>query len=140
MKLKLIAISAIALQFGACSTVVNGTNQKIAFSTGSVSGADCSLTGGKNAAINVDFQSPAEVKVKRSSKALNLSCSKAGYQTAEKLIDGKVEATTGGNVLIGGFIGAGVDAATGALYKYPEAVDLPLTAVGSTTMVEPIAK
>ena len=50
--------------------------------------------------------------------------------TAETLIDGKVEATTGGNVLIGGFVGAGIDAATGALYKYPSEVDLPLTPEG----------
>ncbi len=140
MKLKLIGIAALALQLGACSTVVNGTNQTIAFTTGSVSGADCALTGGSNHAVNEAFQTPAEVKVPRSGKALNLSCAKAGYKTAEALIDGKVEETTGGNVLIGGFIGAGVDAITGALYRYPDTVDLPLTMGSGMATDEPIAK
>ncbi len=141
MKIKLLAVSAIALQLCACSTVMNGTNQAIAFTTGQEEGADCSLTGGKNGAVNETFQTPSEIRVKRSSKALNLKCSKAGFQTAEKLLDGKVEGTSAGNVVLGGFIGAGVDAATGALYRYPETVDLPLLRIGEVAApVEPIAK
>ncbi len=140
MKTKIIAISILAIQLGACSTIVNGSNQSIAFTTGNVTGADCSLTGGSNHAVNKTFTSPAEVEVPRSSKALNLKCSKSGYATAEKSIDGKVEETTGGNLLLGGFIGAGVDAATGALYKYPDEVDLVLESLGAASSSEPIAK
>lgn len=121
---KITAIAAAALLLPACSTVVNGTNQSIAFNTGNVTGADCELTGGSEFAVSENFVSPADVQVPRSKKALQLSCSKAGYETAKKTVNSKVEATTGGNLLIGGFIGAGVDAATGALYKYPETVSL----------------
>lgn len=140
MKLKLIAVSILALQLGACSTIVNGTNQEVAFTTGQVSEADCSLTGGSDNAVNQTFETPAELKLPRSKKALNLSCSKAGYETAEKQILGKIEGSTGGNIIAGGGIGLGIDALTGAIYRYPDAIDLPLTPVGAVTTAEPIAK
>lgn len=140
MKIKVLLIWVSALQLGACSTIVNGTNQSIAFTTGAVEGAGCDLTGGSNRAVNESFTTPATIKVPRSGKAMNLKCSKSGYETAERLIDGTVEETTGGNLLLGGFIGAGVDAATGAIYKYPDTVDLPMQALGAVTAAEPIAE
>ena len=140
MKYKVLFGMIAAINLGACSTIVNGTNQSIAFSTGQVEGADCNLTGGSNHAVSKSFTSPAEVEVPRSGKSLTLACSKSGYQSAERQVDSKIEATTGGNLLLGGFVGAGVDAATGAVYKYPEEVDLPMEPAGAATSEEPIAK
>lgn len=125
----LLAVSA-AISLSACSTIVNGSNQSLAFNTGDVTGADCKLTGGSEFAVSEKFTTPATVQVPRSKKALQLACSKAGYEEASRSINSKVEATTGGNLLLGGFIGAGVDAATGALYKYPETITLPMTKRG----------
>lgn len=124
--IKLLTGAAILAYLPACSTIVNGTNQSVSFTTGKVKGADCELTGGSNFAVNESFKSPARIEIPRSKKALELACSKEGYVDASKTVYSKVEATTGGNILLGGFIGAGVDAATGALYKYPETVVLML--------------
>lgn len=141
MNTKFIFLAVTTIAISGCSTVINGTNQSIDFRTGTVSGADCELTGGSDFAVQETFKTPASVEVPRSKKALQLECSKDGYQTASKTVNSQVEATTGGNILLGGFIGAGVDAATGALYKYPEGVNLPLEAELTTPTVtgEPIS-
>jgi len=140
MKIKLIGITLLAINVSACSTIVNGSNQTVAFNTAEVTGASCELTGGSDFKVNEKFTTPAEVEVPRSKKALQLGCSKPGYQTASKTVNSRVEGTTGGNLLFGGFIGAGVDAATGALYKYPETVVLNMEPVGGMISSEPIAE
>lgn len=121
---KIVAITAMTALLPACSTIVNGSNQSVAFNTSDVQGASCGLTGGSELAVNKKFTSPAEVQVPRSKKALQLECSKTGYKTASKVVHSKIEATMGGNLLVGGIVGGAVDAATGAMYKYPETVVL----------------
>lgn len=127
---RLAIIMVVALSLGACSTIVNGTNQSVAFNSGAVTGANCKLTGGSEFAVSETFVTPANVQVPRSKKALQLACTKAGYKDATRTVNSKVEATTGGNLLLGGVVGAGVDAATGALYKYPESVILQMESIG----------
>jgi len=141
MTFKLLAMSAATLCLGACSTVVNGKNQSVAFDTGAVTGADCTATGGSDFAVNKQFQTPADVKLPRSSKTIDITCNKTGYQTASRSISGKVEGSTAGNLVLGGPIGVGVDALTGAIYKYPDTVSIPMEALGTTPTVtgEPIA-
>ena len=54
-----------------------------------------------------------------------------------------MEGTTGGNVLAGGFVGLGVDAMTGAMFKYPDTIMIEMQKVGETltqTIDEPIAR
>ncbi len=132
-RLLMTAMAAFALTtLPACSTIVNGSNQTINFDSGSVSGANCELTGGSKLSVNETFVTPAEVKVPRSKKALKLKCDKSGYQTLNKTIASKIESTTAGNLLLGGVIGAGVDAATGAIYKYPEVVTVVMERLGGS--------
>lgn len=124
---KIIALSTTAMMvtlLPACSTVMNGGNQAVTFNTGEVSEANCTITGGSDNAVQLDFVSPAEVKLPRSKKALNVMCSKAGYADATQIVNSKVEASTAGNIITGGIIGVGVDALTGALYKYPDVVQI----------------
>lgn len=122
--LKLVTLMAAGMLLPACSTIINGSNQSLAINTGEVTGASCNLTGGSEFAVKEKFKTPAAIQVPRSKKALQLACTKAGYKDASRSINSKVEATTGGNLLIGGVIGGAVDAATGAMYKYPETVVL----------------
>lgn len=119
---KIVAITAIATFLPACSTVVNGSNQLVKFNTGDVTGAKCKATGGSDLAVNEHFVTPAEVKLPRSKKKLDVTCNKEGYKEATKVVHSKVEGSTAGNVIAGGVIGIGVDALTGAIYKYPETV------------------
>ena len=43
------------------------------------------------------------------------------------IVESNYEAMNAGNILIGGFIGIGVDAATGAMWKYPTAIVVPMS-------------
>ena len=133
MKLKLIVALTAAVSLSACSTIVNGSNQMVKFDTGEVVGADCVATGGSSNSVNERFVTPAEVKIPRSKKILIIECNKEGYQTGEERVGGQVEGSTGGNILIGGPIGVGVDALTGAIYKYPDTISIPMTRVGRST-------
>lgn len=130
MNTKLILALVASVSLSACSTIVNGSNQMVSFNTGDVVGADCVATGGSDYAVNETFTTPAEVKLPRSKKKVDITCNKAGYQTATKSILGKVEGSTAGNIIAGGGIGLGVDALTGAIYKYPDTVMIPMDRVG----------
>lgn len=133
MKPLFIAISAAAIGLSGCSTVVNGSNQLVEFSTGDVTGAQCNVTGGSDNAVNETFTTPAEVKIPRSKKTLIVECDKDGYQTGTEQAIGRVEGTTGGNILLGGPVGVGVDALTGAIYKYPDTILIEMVRIGAET-------
>ena len=133
MNIKLIALLAASISVSACSTIVNGSNQMVNFNTGDVVGADCVATGGSSNSVNEMFVTPAEVKIPRSKKILIVECNKPGYQTGEERVAGQVEGSTGGNILLGGPIGVGVDALTGAIYKYPDTVVIDMVRNGVST-------
>ncbi len=126
MNIKTIGLLSLAFSLSACSTIVNGSNQDISFNTKNVTGAQCELTGGSKFAVQESFVTPAVVKVPRSKKALQATCSMPGYQTTTKTIPSNYEVATAGNLLLGGVVGAGVDAATGAIYKYPDVVTITM--------------
>jgi hypothetical protein len=49
------------------------------------------------------------------------------YVMGSSIIPSNVEAMTAGNVIFGGVIGLGVDAASGAMNKYPDIVTVAMT-------------
>jgi len=130
-KLSLVLVATAMAFLPACSTIVNGTGQSIDFDTGEVTEANCLITGGENGTVNEKFVSPATLSIPRSKKVINIGCNKEGYQDASIIVDSKYEASTAGNVVAGGFIGLGVDAMTGALYKYPGTITIPMVALDS---------
>jgi len=143
MNYKLLLLTAAAVSLSGCSTIANGKNQAVQFTTGDVEGASCAVTGGRDGVVNEKFTTPAEVQIRRAKAAIDVECSKAGYQTATRRVESKMEGTTGGNVVAGGFVGLGVDAMTGAMFKYPDTILVDMVKNGvSTPMVtdEPIAK
>jgi hypothetical protein len=124
-------LSLACMSLGACSTIVNGQNQRVRVNTGPVSDAECVAIGGSKGKVAETFLTPADVKFPRSSKTIDIRCDKTGYQTATQTISGKVEGTTAGNLAVGGPIGLGVDALTGAIYRYPDIVSIPMTRLKS---------
>ena len=139
MNIKLLTTAIAAISLSGCSTVFNGSNQLVKFDTGDVSGASCNATGGSDFSVDEQFITPAEVRVPRSKKTLKVECSKAGYQTANQNVVGRIEGTTAGNLLIGGPLGVGVDALSGAIYKYPDTISLQMAKNGEPHN-EPLAK
>lgn len=130
MQSKIIFISTVAVVSCGCATFVTGTHQDLKFTTGDITEADCKLFHfGNNPEKqkNVQsFQTPATLSVKRSSKALVLECSKNGYETAKIKITPRQQRPSTTSMLAGGVTGSIVDSATGASYKYPERVYLPM--------------
>lgn len=103
-----------------CASIVSGTNQSISVVTPPTTGAMCSLSNNKgNWFIN---KTPGSVTVHQSYNDLNVSCNKKGYLPASQKVKSKTKAMAFGNAIFGGVIGAGVDVASGAAYKYPPVV------------------
>ena len=118
-------LAAGALLSG-CASIVNGTSESIAITTPPTTGATCELSNGVG---TWTVTSPGAVTVDRSKHDAQITCKKDGFQDASATIPSDFEGWTLGNLLIGGVIGIGVDAATGAMHNYPHAFAVPMTAV-----------
>jgi hypothetical protein len=70
--------------------------------------------------------SPGSVTVHKTKTDLNVHCTKDGFQDATITAPSKFGGATFGNVIAGGLIGAGVDAASGANYYYDTPITVPL--------------
>jgi hypothetical protein len=91
-----------------CATMTKGTTQSIAINS-SPSGATVIIDGMPMG------QTPLTISLARSSNHSGV-LSLAGYDDAAFTITRKFTNTTFGNILFGGLIGVGVDAASGANY------------------------
>lgn len=109
------ALSACALLPG-CATITKGTSQVVAISTPGAPGASCTLT--SSAIGSQVVQTPATLTLEKSQQSINVVCKKACFQDAVGVIPSFTEGMTAGNVLVGGVVGLGVDAISGAMNKY----------------------
>jgi hypothetical protein len=123
MRLSILAILAGSLSLGACATVTRGTTEQITFDSQppaamrTSTGLTCPTT-------------PCTLEVSRKSEFV-ATFSKEGYESQDVMVQTRVAgsgvAGFAGNVLIGGVIGMGVDAATGStLEHYPNPVTVSL--------------
>lgn len=69
----------------------------------------------------------------RSMDDLSILCTKDSFQPASIVTPSSTKGMAFGNILFGGFIGAGVDVSTGAAYDYPSLVPVLMTPL-STSM------
>jgi len=121
---RLAAIAALSLSLGACATVIKGGSQSVAITTPPTTGANCTLSDSEG---NWNVVSPGVVTVPRSKNNMAIRCTKEGWQDAAATIPSSFDGWTLGNLIIGGIIGIGVDAATGAINEYPNAFQVPMT-------------
>jgi hypothetical protein len=117
--LSLIAIAAMSSLTG-CASIVSGTNQVVSVETlhsgGNVAGASCKLENNKGVYY---VTTPGTVTVHRAYGDMNVKCEKPGFDPGLASVKSSTKAMMAGNVVFGGIIGAGVDAASGAAYDYP---------------------
>ena len=148
-KLLPIFLVAFAASFlSSCSTVTRGTTQKVTVNSNvpgtlvTVTRTDKPISGKdakKNAAYYREVESkpalqstaPVILELSRKGKYV-ITGTKKGYKKTTALVKGKVSgggaAGMAGNALVGGIIGIGVDAATGAsLDLSPNPVALEMT-------------
>ena len=114
--MKFYIIGALALACVGCATIVKGTSQVVTLSTPGANGAVCTLT--SPAITTVTVTTPGSVTLEKSKENIAVICTRRCFQDGSGVIASSAEITTAGNLLIGGVIGLGVDAAGGAMHKY----------------------
>ncbi|MCE9521866.1 MAG: hypothetical protein K8S25_05475 [Alphaproteobacteria bacterium] len=133
--LSIVAIVVAGVQLSACASIIKGSTASIGVTSPPVTGAICTLNSSQG---SWQMTTPGSVTVERSKNDLQISCKKEGYQDAFAVIPSNFEGWTVGNLIFGGIVGVGVDAATGAMNDYPNAFQVPMTPLTSTNMA-PIA-
>jgi len=97
-----------------CASITRGTTEAYVIET-DPPGAKAVLSNG------LTCTTPCSLKVKRRSE-FTVVLSRAGYETVNanvtSSVDGAGAAGMAGNVLLGGIIGAGIDAGTGAMHSH----------------------
>ena len=117
-----LAISAVVLV--ACATITRGTTQVVAVDTPGAPGASCTIQTQSGPQV---VTTPGSVTLSRGSSALPIQCTKECYLLGSSFIPSNAESMAAGNVIFGGIIGLGVDAASGAMNKYPDVVTVAMT-------------
>jgi hypothetical protein len=117
------AIAALGMALAGCATVVDGSHQSVSVSTTPVQGAACTLT---NTEGTWYLTSPGSVDVHKTKNDLTVSCAKDGFQAGSQVAVSKFGGATFGNIILGGGVGAIVDAASGANYYYDSPMIVPL--------------
>lgn len=121
----LLLVSCLA--FAGCATIVTGTTQSIALNTPGVQGAQCTLT--SSAVGTRVVQTPATLTLPKSADSVAVVCRKECYQDGVGIIASHTETMAAGNILAGGIVGLGVDAASGAMNRYNADNQIAMVAV-----------
>jgi hypothetical protein len=115
---RFLMLSFLLVSYG-CATIVQGTSQKVPINT-IPQEADVRIDG------SIKVMTPATVELARKSDH-TLFITKAGYYDESFTLRSQISEYLAGNCLLGGIIGMGVDAASGAAYKLvPEQVIVQL--------------
>jgi hypothetical protein len=137
--LRLLLAAALAAPCVGCASVTRGTTENISIST-TPSGAVAEVSG---LDVPTSCVTPCVVVAKRSAD-ITVTVNKEGYEPQiiplTKEIPGTGAAGFAGNLLLGGVVGMGVDAATGAALDHkpnPVIVTLQPTAPASTRPAKP---
>jgi hypothetical protein len=116
---RLAGLGLVAISMTGCATIVSGTTQKVSV-TSQPSGAKVTADGKTTSTTPTDFT------LERKNDH-TLEFSKDGYKSSTVMLKKTINGMLAGNILIGGLIGTGVDAVSGANNKLiPERVDVTL--------------
>ena len=136
MKIKLITAIVASISLSACATVTKGSNDTVKM-TSVPSEASVVFEDTAQKLQPARCQTPCEIEMNRKRSYL-ATVSKAGYEDYVVVMEPKLSASGGtamaGNLLLGGIIGAGVDAATGASKDLtPNNLEVTLAPKGGTS-------
>jgi hypothetical protein len=121
---RLCAVLLLTATLPACATITSGSTASISVLT-EPAGATCTLQR-DGTVIGVVNPTPGTVQVSRSSRDIAIRCTRPGHSPGVSTVASQIQPMTAGNLLIGGVIGLAVDAASGAMSRYPENVVLTL--------------
>ena len=112
-----LAVAAAAMALSGCATIIKGTTQSVSLDSTPVQGAACTLVNSEGTWF---VATPGSITVHKTKTDITATCKKDGYQDAIQTIPSHFNGATAGNIIAGGLIGIGVDAASGANYSYPD--------------------
>ena len=115
---------AASVALGACATLTTGTDETVSIVTDPPE-ASCALKRGDQV-VGIANPTPATVTLEKSKDEVSVVCSKDGYFDGVQVLSSSFQGMTFGNIIFGGFIGLGVDAASGAMHEYPDNVTVVL--------------
>ncbi|HKO72267.1 MAG TPA: translation initiation factor 2 [Bradyrhizobium sp.] len=111
--MRILGIVALAATLGGCASITRGTTENISIAS-TPAGAEATISG---LDVPTACVTPCAIVAKRSAD-ISISFAKPGFKTEVVTLTKEVPATGAagfaGNVIAGGLIGMGVDAATGA--------------------------
>lgn len=112
--MRIVLVVALASLCGGCATIIRGTTDQIGFNS-TPSGAEVHTSNG------LGCVTPCTLTVKKNEEFI-ATFEKPGFLPQQipvtRQVVGAGVAATAGNVILGGLIGIGVDAATGAGYEH----------------------
>lgn len=131
--ISLLAVFSVFLAMAGCATILSGSTQTIAVQALNantqerLSDVRCTITDGQGNVYTLS-DVPGTVMVTKGKGALNFDCRKKGYRQTNVGAGESFNAWTVANVLFWpGFL---VDAATGALQKYPSHFTVLMSPIG----------
>lgn len=108
-----------------CASIIDGRSQEITVNT-NPSGASCSLDR-NGSPLGTIAPTPGSIYIEKTKYDILIKCDKTGYDQATYMNKSGSEGATWGNIVAGGFIGWGVDSATGADNKYDSPINITLS-------------
>ena len=114
----LMVITAM-LMLSSCASITTGPTQLVAIDSNPQGANVTTDTGYKG-------ETPCNFKLERRTNHI-VTIKKKGYKTAQVVLTKAMCGSTAGNIIVGGIIGVGVDAMTGAMWKLvPEKIYVEL--------------
>ena len=135
MKSKITLVMASAIILSSCASITRGTSEAFVIES-TPTGASASLSNG------LSCTTPCSLKMKRKSEFV-VTLHKEGYRSVQANVTNQVAgggaAGMAGNVLLGGLIGAAVDAGSGAMLELvPNPLKVTMEPLAPGDVNEPI--
>lgn len=112
--MRILLVFALAAMCGGCATVIRGTTDQVGFNS-TPSGAEVHTSNG------LGCVTPCTLTIKKNEEFI-ATFQKDGYAPQQipvsRQVVGAGVAATAGNIVLGGLVGLGVDAATGAGFEH----------------------
>jgi len=116
-------VAAFGLFAAGCATIVHGTSTRISIDT---------VPEGAIARVGEQMTTTPGTLIVKNSQPGVIEIQKDGYQPATYYLQQQMSGWVWGNVLVGGFIGIGIDFISGGAYKLtPKDINLSLIADGN---------
>lgn len=108
----------------ACATITKGTTQIVAVNTPGAPGTTCVLSSPTIGTQTV--VTPGVLTLQKGRDNIAVRCTKECYQEGAGVIPSNFEGMAAGNIILGGVIGLGVDALSGAMNNYTPEISVQM--------------